>query len=377
MKKKVGLIVNPIAGMGGRVGLKGTDGIETVKKALELGAVPLAPRRAKEALEKLVDLKETIELITYPYDMGKEEARECGFDPTVMGNIQRGQTTPEDTKRAARDMWKEGVDLLIFVGGDGTARDICDAIDARLPVVGIPAGVKIHSAVYATNPAIGGELARSFLLGEITELREAEVMDIDEEAFRQGRLSAKLYGYLLVPYREEFLQNLKVAQESEAGALDGIAERIIEIMEDEPDYIYLIGPGTTTRPIMEKLGLPYTLLGVDAVYQGKLVGKDLNEAQILELIEGKKARIVVTVIGGQGYIFGRGNQQLSPEVIKRVGRENIFVVAPKSKILALEKKPLLVDTGDREVDEMLSGYMKIINGYREEMYYKVGAGVKQ
>jgi predicted polyphosphate/ATP-dependent NAD kinase len=371
-KKKLGFIVNPIAGMGGRVGLKGSDGQEIVKRARELGGTPQSPRRAVDALRNITCVKDNVDLITYPYEMGEDESKECGFRPIVIGSIQRGRTTSRDTKNAAKEMLKLKVDLLLFAGGDGTARDIYDVIGDKIPALGIPAGVKIHSAVYGTTPQNTGDLAARYLAEEspYMRLREGEVMDIDEQAFRDDRLSAKFYGYLKIPYERGLVQDTKVGSMlGEEAAVDEIASEVIRNMQD--GYLYIVGPGTTTRAIMEKLGLKKTLLGVDAVYQGKLVGSDLNEVQLLKLIEGKKTKIVVTVIGGQGYIFGRGNQQISAEVIKKVGKENIIVVATKDKILALKDSPLLVDTGDAELNEILTGYIKVVTGLNERVILRV------
>ncbi len=269
-------------------------------------------------------------------------------------------------------MAESGVDLILFAGGDGTARDIYAAIDGRVPVLGIPTGVKIHSGVFAINPSSAGDLAVMYLREGQAATREAEVMDIDEEAFREDRISARLYGYLTVPYEKNLVQTSKGGSPpQEELSLEAIARDIIEEMEE--DVIYVIGPGTTTRPIAESLGLPKTLLGVDVVLDGRLVASDVNEAQLLELIKGRRAKIIVTAIGGQGFIFGRGNQQISPEVIKRVGKENIIVVATPGKLASLEGRPLLVDTGERELDELLSGYIRVITGYSRRVVYKVGS----
>lgn len=372
MKKKLGLIVNPIAGMGGKVGLKGSDGEEILKKARELGAKPESPRRAVDALKSLIRSKENIELITYPYEMGEDESKECGLTPTVIGSIKRGETTSEDTKNAAQELLGREVDLLLFAGGDGTARDIYNVIGDKIPALGIPSGVKIHSAVYATSPRNAGELAFVYLDNEspTIPLLEAEVMDIDEQSFRENRLSARLYGYLKIPYKKRMIQCAKAGGcAGEQESIDAIAYDVINNMEDE--CLYIIGTGTTTRAIMEKLGLRNTLLGVDVVYNKKLIGLDLNESQLLEMIEGKKAKIVVGVIGRQGYLFGRGNQQISAEVIKKVGKENIIVIATMEKILSLRGNPLLVDTGDAEIDGMLTGYLKVTSGLGESIVLKV------
>ncbi|MFH1907002.1 MAG: ATP-NAD kinase family protein [Chloroflexota bacterium] len=371
-KQILGLIVNPIAGLGGRVGLKGSDGAEIQQKAREMGATPQAGERAVEALQVLLPLQPDLEILTYPAEMGADAAQKAGFAPRLIGAIAAGQTTAKDTQRAAKDMLQHGVTLLLFAGGDGTARDVCAAIGLELPALGIPAGVKIHSAVYATQPRHAGELAVAFLHGE-AELRQAEVMDIDEEAFRAGRVSPRLYGYLKIPYLQRYVQGVKApSQLSEPAALEAIAEDLAERMK--PGWLYIFGPGSTTHAIAKHLGLEKTLLGVDAVLDGKIVAADANEADLLRLLEDDQpAEIIVTPIGGQGCIFGRGNQQISPAVIRKVGREHIRVVSSPEKIQALDGAPLWADTGDRAVDEMLSGYMAVITGYKESVMYKVTA----
>lgn len=372
MKRNVGLIVNPIAGMGGKVGLKGTDGAEVLTRAILIGATPESPCRAVRALEGLAGLRHDIRFLTYPGEMGESELASSGLEYTVIGSILPGNTTAEDTERAAREMRAAGVELLLFVGGDGTARNIFNAVGDQVPVLGIPAGVKMHSAVFGTTPRNAGELAKLFLQGKAVGTREAEVMDIDEDAFRDQRLSARLYGYLRVPFERRLLQSVKAGRAAqEDTAVRAIALDVISSME--PDCAYIIGPGTTTREIMRVLDLENTLLGVDIVSNKSLVAKDANEGRILECIEGKPARIVVTVIGGQGYLFGRGNQQISDRVIERVGRDNIIVVATKRKLFALNGEPMLVDTGNETVNEMLSGYVNVTTGVKEKLVYKVGS----
>ena len=368
---RLGLIINPVAGIGGRVGLKGSDGAEIQKRALELGAVPQAPSRAIEALERLKAV-EGLEIVTYPGEMGESAARACAFEPEVIGAITPGQTTAQDTRDAASEMQRQGVDLLLFAGGDGTARDIYRAVGTSLPVLGIPAGVKIHSAVYATHPRSAGQLAALYLQGKVAGLREVEVMDIDEEAFRQNTLSVRLYGYLKIPFRTSLVQSQKIPSTGEASALAAIAEDIATKMEE--GVLYIIGPGTTTRAIAEEMELDKTLLGVDAVLNRELVARDASESRLLALLDEHgdgKTRIVVTPIGGQGYLFGRGNQQISPQVIERVGRENVIAVSTPEKLYALGSQPLLVDTGSRAIDEMLSGYLAVVTGYNERAVRKV------
>lgn len=370
MKKRLGLIVNPIAGMGGKVGLKGTDGLEILERAVAFGATPESPRRATQALERLSTLKDDLHVLTYPGEMGEHHAPAAGLAPTVIGSITPGATTAADTQRAARDMAAAGVDLLLFVGGDGTARDVYSAIGDRVPALGIPAGVKMHSAVFGTTPRNAGELAARFLQGRAVGIREAEVMDIDEAAFRDQRVSARLYGYLRVPFERRLIQHVKAGSAGEEdSAVRAIALDVVANME--PGVFYVIGSGTTTREIMRVLNLPNTLLGVDVILDKSLVAADVGEAKLLEVTETGPTRIVVTTIGGQGYLFGRGNQQISDKVIKRVGKENIIVIATKSKLFALGGSPLLVDTGNDEVNQMLSGYVRITTGQKERLMYKV------
>lgn len=371
MKKKIGFIINPIAGMGGRVGLKGSDGIDILMKAKELGAKPESPRRSIETMKILAEIKDQVEILTWSGEMGENEAREAGFDPTVVGSYGNRMSTPDDTIEAARKMAEMDVDLLLFAGGDGTARNICYAVGAKIPVLGIPAGVKIHSAVYAVNPQNAGKAAVKYIISNAVKFAEKEVMDIDEEAFRNGDVKAKLYGFMKVPELKEYLQNVKAGGYSEKQSLGGIAEEIVSNMEN--DVMYIIGPGTTTRGIMDRLELHNSLLGVDVVLNKQVVANDVTENQLIQLLRDKKAKIVVTVIGGQGHIFGRGNQQISPRVIRSAGKKNIFVVSTKSKILSLMPAPLLVDTGDAELDREMHGYINIITGYQDYIPYRISS----
>ena len=365
---RIGLIVNPFAGIGGRVGLKGSDGIETQRRALELGAFPESIHRASLSLIQLLQTESTLEVYAFPREMGEMSAREAGFRPKVVGETG-DSTIAEDTRHAVREMSALGVDLILFAGGDGTARDVCSAIPEQFPCLGIPAGVKIHSAVYATNPKHAGELAGMYLAGK-ARLREAEVLDVDEDSYRDGRVSAHLYGTLHVPYRPLLLQNQKApSPASEARQAEAIAVDVVDGMQS--GMAYILGPGTTTRAIAKELNVEKTLVGVDVVCDGQLIAKDVTQAQLLDLLNAMPARIIVTPISGQGFLFGRGNQQIGPEVIRKVGRENIIVVGTSDKLRALRLQPLIVDTGDAEVDALLAGYFSVTTGYKERMMYKV------
>jgi predicted polyphosphate/ATP-dependent NAD kinase len=369
---RIGLIVNPVAGMGGRVGLKGTDGADCLALARELGAVPLAPGRAGQALRLLLPARDEFSLHTCPGLMGEAAAAEAGLAFGAIGLEVGVETGPEDTKAAARALADLGVDLLLFAGGDGTARDIVEAVGERVLCLGIPAGVKIHSAVFASTPPHAGEMALALVRGRRAAKRLAEVMDIDEEAFRQGEVRSRLFGYLLVPEDRRRLQGLKAGSpKSEAFLQRAIAADLLEGME--PGVLTLIGPGSTTRELKRLLGFEGTLLGVDAVKDGRLAAEDCSEKRLLELIEGEPSgsvRIVVSPIGGQGFLFGRGNQQFSPEVLRQVGRKNIRVAAVPGKITALGGAPLRLDTGDPHTDRVLSGYYRVTTGYREAVMVK-------
>jgi len=365
--KSLGFIVNPIAGMGGAVGLKGTDGKVVLKKALTLGAKPIAPIKAELFLSELKPLKGRFNLVTCASSMGEDEARNCSYSPTVLGN-RKDETSAEDTKAYARRIRSCGVDLIVFCGGDGTARDVLDAVEYDIPVLGVPTGVKMHSAVFAVDPQAAAKITIRFLWEELP-LRESEVMDVDEEAYRQGRLSAKLYGYMLTPYEPYLIQNAKMASPmTEIEMRNQAAIAIFIIEEMEPDTIYIIGPGTTTRTIGDLLEEKKALLGVDIFCNKKIIAGDVNERQIINRIENN-AKIIVTPIGGQGFIFGRGNLQISPAVIRQVGLENIIVVATKQKLKGL--KCLRVDTGDSSLDDSLRGYIKVVTDYREEHMMRV------
>ena len=350
-KVSIGLIVNPVAGMGGAVGLKGTDGQAILNKARSLGAKPSAPAKAKAFLSELNLTEDRVHLVVGAGNMGEDESKSLRLNVSVLGEKKK-ETSAEDTREIAVKMRQTGVTLIVFCGGDGTARDILQAVGTVVPVLGVPTGVKMHSAVFAVTPQAAARVVLRYVAGELP-LREAEVMDVDEEAFRSGRLSAELFGYVMTPYEPHLIQANKVATpitESELRNQAAVAVFAIEKMK--PDLIYIIGPGTTTRTIGDLLDAKKTLLGVDILSDKKLIARDVNEKQILETIRGKKARIVVTPIGGQGFIFGRGNQQISPEIIRQVGLDNIIVVATESKLGSL-RGSLKVDTGDSKLDEDL------------------------
>ncbi len=372
---RIGLIVNPIAGIGGKVGLKGSDLPDIVEKAIALGGGELqAPSRVKNALKYLTHLRDNLEWVTYAGEMGENELTELGFkNINIIGRPQGQHSKAVDTIEAARKIKQVGVECLVFAGGDGTARNIYEAIGETLPVIGIPAGVKIHSAVYAINPQNAGQAIADMVEGRIQVFKLAEVMDINEDLFRQGQVNARLYGYMNTPVIAGRMQNMKSGGYSEEDSLIGAAGYVVCQMED--DILYIIGPGSTTRYIMEDLGIKNTLLGVDVVKNGQLIASDVTESQLWALVSqtNEKVKIVLTIIGGQGNLLGRGNQQISPRIIKAVGKENIIVLASSAKLIALNKQPLTVDTGDPELDINLSGFVEIIIGFGQSTFYKIGS----
>lgn len=372
---RLGLIINPMAGIGGSVALKGSDGTGIVAEARKRGAELRAPQRAIRALRVIYEGIEPskVVLTTYPGPMGEDLARQCGYSPEVIGEINPELTTAEDTESAATEMSTMGLDMILFVGGDGTARNICNSVPDNQPVLGIPAGVKMHSGVYAITPEMAGELVCKLVRGELVDIRPQEVRDIDEESFRQGKVQARFYGELLVPEEGQFMQHVKSGgREVESLVLEDIAATLIEEMED--DCLYIVGPGSTTKGLMDELGLENTLLGVDLIKNGELLALDVTAAEIENAISTHNgaAKIVITPIGGQGHLLGRGNQQLTPAVIRQVGKDNLVVIATKTKITELNGRPLLVDSNDPQLDRALSGYIPVITGYRDQVLYPIG-----
>jgi len=364
---KMGFLVNPIAGMGGRVGLKGTDGMS--KDAAALGAKPVAPARAVDFLKRLKELEITtrIDLVTCPGIMGSDEVTEAGLRARILPMQHKKETSADDTKSAVKLMAQHKVNLIAFVGGDGTARDVLDALrDAEsLPVLGVPSGVKMYSGIFAASPRDAADIVGDFLDGS-TQLTDFEVMDADEDAIRSDRLRVSLYGFLKGPYVPmRFLGSKQISPETvdERESQEAVARFIVEEMN--PVATYILGPGTTTKCVADLLGIEKTLLGVD-LYQHKTVVKDVNEQKILHAIKDwNKTWIVLSPIGRQGMLLGRGNQQISPEIMRRVGKDHIIVAATKSKIQGIEGGVLRIDTGDPEVDKMLRGYIRVATEYRE------------
>jgi len=354
---RVGVVVNPIAGMGGRVGLKGTDG--KLAEARERGAEPRAPGRAIEALTALRERDPEAEVVTWGGRMGTDPAREAGFEPTVLGEPEGEETTPEDTRDAVRALVESGVDLVLFVGGDGTAVDVAttlEDVDADVPMLGVPAGVKVYSSVFAVTPRAAGRLAAGF-----DRVETREVNDIDEDAYRGGEVHTELEALADVPVGEQ----LQSAKQVGGGSVEGLAEAVAADARADAETTHVLGPGGTLAAIKGALGFEGTPLGVDVWRDGAVLARDAGEAEILAAL-GESNRAVVSPIGGQGFVFGRGNDQISPAVIRRC---EIEVVASRRKLD--DVGVLRVDTGDRELDDELRGWQRVRVGKFERRLMKV------
>lgn len=366
---RLGFIINPFAGLGGSVALKGSD--DMAATALALGAVPMAAQRAEYALQELLALRDQLVIVTVAGAMGADLAEKLGFTLQVLKWTPAEPSTATDSEEAAAQLSQLGIDLLLFAGGDGTARNICNSVKPSTTVLGIPAGCKIHSGVYAITPQAAGKVVAKMVRGELVSVQEAQVMDIDEVAFRSGTVRAKRYGEMQIPAELRYVQSVKTAgKESEELVLDDLAAYFVSQMED--DVRYIMGSGSTVAAVMAELNLPNTLLGVDVVENGEVIASDVTAAELLKLVDGFDCRLVITLIGGQGHIFGRGNQQLSPSVIRTVGREHICLLATKSKIQQLGGRPLISDSGDPSLDQELQGMLRILCGYNDYVMYRLG-----
>jgi predicted polyphosphate/ATP-dependent NAD kinase len=362
----VGLVVNPLAGMGGSVGLKGTDGKDVYREALRRGAVPISGERAVAALRS-VPASLDVHFLTASGEMGGNAATKAGVAFRIVYDMP-GETSPFETMEACAEFVRNGVSLIVFCGGDGTARDVFDTVGDTVPVIGIPAGVKMHSGVFLNSPSGLGVLIERFMADRSTTL--AEVADVDESAVREGRISDQVYGYALTVIAEGLTQPSKgeITGSTDEEEKEEIAQYLVEKMDNRT--LYIMGPGTTTKAIADLMGQEKTLLGVDVYLNRALVVKDADERKLMDVLEQKsKAEIVVTPIGMQGFIFGRGNQPISAGVIKTIGVDNVRIVASPTKLRTMTA--LRVDTGDPGLDRRLRGFRRVLVGYGRERLVKV------
>ena len=354
--RRIGLVVNPIAGMGGRVGLKGTD--NKLEEARRRGAEPRSPSRAQEALSHLREQSAEVEVYTYGGVMGENEATAAGFSPTIVGRPDSEETTAADTREAVRRLVEAAVDLVLFVGGDGTAVDVAgtlETLDAEVPVLGVPGGVKVYSSVFAVTPRAAGRIAASF---ERTETRE--VNDIDEDAYRGGDVTTELKALAEVPVGEEVQSSKQIG----GGTVEALAEAVAGDIRDEAGT-YVLGPGSTVDAVKTELGFAGSPLGVDVWRDSRVVAADAAASDIVGSL-GDRNVAVVSPIGGQGFVFGRGNDQISPEVIRR---SEVEVIASKQKLDDIGV--LRVDTGDPRLDEELRGWQRVRVGKFERRLLKM------
>lgn len=371
---KIGIVVNPYAGIGGALALKGSDGYDVRAQALNAGAQCLANDKMRNALKLAVKELQQVQIFTASGSMGEYTLTALGLTPSIVYSQTHAQSEASDTESAIVAMLAENIDVLIFAGGDGTARNVFHCVGQTIPVLGVPAGCKIHSGVYAVTPSGAGEVLRALLKGEAVSQIEGEVRDIDESAFRQGKVIAKHYGSMRVPSHLNYVQAVKMGgQESDELVLQDMVDDVIEIMDEEDDFYYVMGSGSTLASVMASLNLPNSLLGVDVVYQSECIKSDVDASYLEQLVNThkNKVKLVITVIGGQGHIFGRGNQQLSPCFLKQIGKQNILILASKLKLNSLEGRPLRVDTGNESVDRNLRGPITIITGYHDRALYLV------
>jgi predicted polyphosphate/ATP-dependent NAD kinase len=365
--RHIGVVVNPIAGMGGRVGLKGTDG--KIEEARSRGAEPRAPDRACETLDVLSAHASDIRITTAAGVMGEDEARDADIDPTVIRETP-SDTSAQDTRAAVEEFLSCDVDLVLFVGGDGTAVDVAETISESehdTPMLGVPAGVKIYSSVFAVTPRAAGRIAATY-----DRVEQREVNDIDEDAYRAGEVRTELEAVVQVPdaESEEIQSNKQLGGGSVESLASGIAADV------EPGTTYVLGPGSTVGAIKRELGFDGSPLGVDVwragsdesthpESEGSVLVYDGSESEILDALE-EHSVIVVSPIGGQGFVFGRGNQQLSPNVIRQ---SEVRVVASHAKLDDIGE--LRVDTGDPALDEALRGWQKVRVGRFEHRLLRI------
>ena len=387
---KLGLIINPVAGIGGSVALKGSDGM--AMHAFALGAEPKANARAQTALNILQPYQDEITVYTVNDLMGEQAAKALGFNVNLVYQTKDENTHADDTERAVAALLAEQVDIILFAGGDGTARNIAKVVTEhatqgkyeQIPVLGIPAGCKIHSGVYAITPTAAGRVVELMVTKQLVTLTTGDIMDIDESLFREGVVKAKRFGEMQIPSELRYVQAVKSGgKESDELVLHDICEDVIDNMNEVEDSLFVIGSGSTTAFLMTELNLENTLLGVDLVQNNALIASDVTEEQLWkQLVKAqqnkKKVHLIITLIGGQGHLFGRGNQQLSPRIIHSIidqygGKENITIISTKAKLTALDNRPLISDTGDVALDQILSGFMPVTTGYRDQVLYPVAS----
>lgn len=358
---EAGLIVNPVAGVGGPKGLKGSDGT-LAGSALDKGAVLTSGHRACEAFDSLIaeaqdELLNLPDIMTCSGSMGEDALRLSGYRNFTIVYEVNDQTTGRDTTEAARVMKERGADIIVFSGGDGTARDVVRGVGEDFPVIGIPAGVKMYTGVFLNRPS---DLGRAMLDILINGLRttKVELLDFDRSS-EDPSIGVGRYGRATIPVLQS-IQAGKSEYPAEEEDLEGICSYLIEKMQN--DTYYVMGTGSTVKAAVRMLGYVTPSLGVDIILGREMEASDVTDTDILSLLhKGKRICVVVTPLGGNGFIFGRGNQQISPAFLSSIEREDLIILATREKINRLGV--LRVDTGNAQLDSSLKGLVEVITGY--------------
>lgn len=366
----IALLINPYAGIGGEAALKGSDG--QMAQALAYSSQLRTPERTRRFLVGLGEALTQVDFITAEGLMGQTVLQQVGANIRYVAAVQQ-PSQAGDSRRVAKELAAQQPDLLVFVGGDGTARDMVDSVGLSVPALGVPGGVKMQSAVFAISPEAASEVVKQMISGDLVQVAERDVRDIDEAALREGRVRSQYYGALLVPEEAQWIQAVKEGGvESEDLVADGVADYLSDIMYEQ-QRLMIVGPGSTTATWLESLGLDYTLVGFDAVLDGQLIQQDLTSRDILALLaQYPDAYIVITPTGNQGFLLGRGNQQLNIEVLRRVEKSQFLIIASQSKLRSLDQRPLLIDSNDADLDQQLSGWYPIISAWQQQILYPVG-----
>lgn len=373
---RVGLLVNPVAGLGARVALHGSDGDVLQAEARRRGGEPRARQRAHVFLSELTDLKERFNWYSWG-GLGAECLDVLQMRHTCLGKVENASTAT-DTQTCVQRYVNEGLDLIIFVGGDGTAVDIYQQFSTgqnsglTLPLcLGIPAGVKMHSGAFAVSPQAAAHVLRCLVNGKLVGIIEADVVDFEATSKDAEAIQISCYGQLKVPEIAGFLQHTKEGgRESEPLVLEEICADGLARFTDVRPLIF--GPGGTMLALKQAFGLASaTLRGFDVLLQQDLCCLDATSAD-LERLAGD-AHLFLSFTRRQGFLLGRGNLELSPKFLQTLPRNQLEVFASRSKVLSLQGKPVLVDCGDIQLDKKFSGLTEITAGYEDKLLYQVQA----
>ena len=370
---RIGILANPDAGLGGRLGLKGSDG--QAELARSKGAEDRSGPRLESMLVHFSRIHRTesnqIEWITSTGRMGTEWIP-VEFDIGTISEVHQspGKTSASDTQYAVARLLENGIDLLVYSGGDGTTRDIVSSLSdsetPELPVIGVPSGVKMHSGCFASSPKAAAEVLSAWIHGDLL-VSSTEVLDLDEELYRKGKWVVRLYAEAFSPNSPRWMQGSKelIQTESEEEIIIGLSNHIEESIVEE-GHLVIWGSGGTLREIGGNIGFELTTLGIDATIGSEKVGTDLAESGIIEILDSHDGPVTLLLspMGGQGFLIGRGNLQLSPTVLSSIGIDNILGVVTPAKLLSV--RALRIETGDVSLDQEFASkrYMKVLQGYR-------------